>query len=70
MSRCWLVTALLLVGDVAFAQAAERGTLASEEIWEPLLRMGLSLALVLAILAGCAWLAKRLLRLFCVPLNM
>lgn len=61
-SRCRLLLLLLLIAGNAIAQTADRGKLAGEDIWEPLLRMGLSLGLVLAVLAGCAWLAKRLRR--------
>lgn len=51
---------LLFAGNHALAQDSDRGTLASPELWEPLLRMGLSLVLVLVVLGGCVWLAKRL----------
>ncbi len=61
-NHCWQALPLVFIGSHALAQDAERGALASQDMWEPLLRMGLSLILVLAILAGCAWLAKRLRR--------
>ncbi len=60
--RCIRALILMLVGSRAVAQDTDRGTLASPELWEPLLRMGISLVLVLGVLGGCVWLAKRLRR--------
>lgn len=58
----YLALGALLISGQAMAQAADRGALAGDEIWQPVLRMGLSLIVVLAVLAGCAWAAKRLRR--------
>ena len=61
--RTWTVRsgiALLALAFCSGAAAAADTPGVSVDIWGPALRMVLSLGDVLAVLAGCAWLAKRL----------
>ncbi len=62
-SRTWTARTAIALLTLAFcstATAAAGTPGVSADIWGPALRMVLSLGAVLAVLAGCAWFAKRL----------
>lgn len=57
-----LIALLILLACMSAgpALAQQPGAAPATDIWEPALRMVLSLGAVLAVLAGCVWLARRL----------
>jgi len=60
-NKCLSTLFLLSCHGLAAAQdTAVRGALTSPDTWDPLLRMIGSLLLVLALVAGLAWAAKRM----------
>ncbi|RMF95369.1 MAG: flagellar biosynthetic protein FliO [Gammaproteobacteria bacterium] len=58
--QAWLGLAVALGWPLAGLAQGSDGVAPATDLWGPALRMLLSLAAVLALLGGCAWLARRL----------